>query len=303
MRYAIAILLLCGCAGWSWSQDRPRAVAGVEWAVLEPQARVRVAPACPVAKLPPGVPGRVVVRIIIGTDGKVRKATSYAGAVPLMVPAAEALAKWEFAPQTVNGEPVEVQSMAVIEVCKEEEQPAVDSSLLEVKRLAAECNDEANDDAETSCVAATKQADGMTGDSAMLGRWWAYAAYGDLRMRQGRFHEADEIFTRALDWFREQALSGAMQLDFLGRLGRLREADGEYEGALKAYQDEEALVQGEMDRLEGVRASQPENTYQDIHAAQLRHMKRALEGEVRALVALGRDSEADGVRIRIARLK
>ncbi|HXE89766.1 MAG TPA: energy transducer TonB [Terriglobales bacterium] len=252
-------------------------------------------------KLPPDVPGAVMVRIIVGTDGKIRKATAYAGAALLLDRAAEALAKWEFVPQTLNGEPVEVQSMAVIEVCKQTEQPQVEASLHELKRLTGECSDEANDDAEMSCVEAMTLADGMSGEIAMLGRWWAYAAYGNLRARQGKPKEADEIFTRALAWFREQPLSGAMQLDFLWQLAGLREGLREYERALQPYRDAEALVQTAMDQIEG--ANFPESTYQEIHAAQVRNMKRALEGEIRCLIALERDSEADALRIKVAQLK
>ena len=93
-----------------------------------------------------------------------------------------------------------------------------------------------------------------------------------------------------------------MQLDFLWRLGALREALKGWERALQPYRDAETLMQTAMEQLEGDRANFPESTYRETHAAQVGHMKRALEGQVRCLVALKRDAEADQVRIRIAQL-
>jgi tetratricopeptide (TPR) repeat protein len=304
MQRSAALVLVLACAA-SAAAQRPRAQAQVDWSVLEPQATKRVEPVCPLNEaLPPGVPGRVIVRTIIGTDGKVRKAEAYAGEKRMSGPAADALAKWEFVPQTVNGEPVEVRTMAVIKVCDEPEQPLLDDNLVQIKRLSDECRDEANVNAEASCLGAQQLADGMTGELAMLGRWWAYAALGEFYAAHGRIEDSDKTFSDALAWFRKQPLSGAMQLDFLWHLGELRAAIGEYERALQAYREAETLMQGIMDDFERQdRANLPGASAQEIHAAQVRNMKRALEGEVRCLTALKRDGEADALRVRIAQLK
>ena len=58
-----------------------------------------------------GIEGRVVLRVVIGRDGRVIKAEAVSGPALLIPPAVDAVRQWKYKPFLLNQKPVEVQSM------------------------------------------------------------------------------------------------------------------------------------------------------------------------------------------------
>ena len=62
--------------------------------------------------------GDVTVSLLIDTDGTVEKATAVDGDPILAQAAVEAVKQWRYTPYFLNGEPIEVETNAVVSVGK-----------------------------------------------------------------------------------------------------------------------------------------------------------------------------------------
>ena len=80
----------------------------VNQGVLKPLRKV--SPVYPEAARNAGIQGSVVLNVLIGTDGRVKKLEPVSGDPALVQSAVEAVELWTYQPLTINGAPVEVDT-------------------------------------------------------------------------------------------------------------------------------------------------------------------------------------------------
>jgi protein TonB len=88
-----------------------RTVAG---GILNHKAVSRFVPDYPAAAKQKGVQGAVVVRVVVGTDGRVETAQAVSGPVLLRQAAADAVSRWRFSPTLLSGEAVRVAGVVTV---------------------------------------------------------------------------------------------------------------------------------------------------------------------------------------------
>jgi TonB family protein len=126
--YALAavIVLLAGLAWWQWQRswnqlEKQASLAGagsprrISPEIMERRIVYKTNPAYPEAARLAGKQGMVVLDMVIGADGTVRRVRTVSGPDPLAQSAAEALQSWKFEPYQSDGKPVEVETTIAIE--------------------------------------------------------------------------------------------------------------------------------------------------------------------------------------------
>lgn len=93
-------------------------------AMYDPRFNSVLQPPYPAAEIRSGGSGRVVLRVLIGTDGRVRQVEKVSAASDAFFAAAErqALTKWRFKPATSNGAPIEQWTTMRLRFVLQEEQ-------------------------------------------------------------------------------------------------------------------------------------------------------------------------------------
>lgn len=87
--------------------------ARVSGAVMDKQCIHKVQPVSPATGAQHMI-GAIVLRILIGKDGKVEEATAMSGPEIFRQPAVDAVRKWQYKPYLLNGEPTEVETTATM---------------------------------------------------------------------------------------------------------------------------------------------------------------------------------------------
>ena len=101
-------LLVLALAGSVLAQQPQRIRVGGEGEPPAPKVLKRVEPVYPKEAKEQGIQGPVVLRVIVGTDGKVIE-TEVVKPLPILEDAAiAAVMQWEYTPTLLNGERVEV---------------------------------------------------------------------------------------------------------------------------------------------------------------------------------------------------
>jgi len=85
----------------------------VNQGVLKPLRKV--SPVYPEAARNAGIQGTVVLKILIGTDSRVKKVEPVSGDPALVQSAIEAVEQWTYQPLTVKGAPVEVDTQVDVQ--------------------------------------------------------------------------------------------------------------------------------------------------------------------------------------------
>ena len=75
----------------------------------------KVSPVYPEAARNAGIQGTVVLKILIGTDSRVKKVEPVSGDPALVQSAIEAVEQWTYQPLTVKGAPVEVDTQVDVQ--------------------------------------------------------------------------------------------------------------------------------------------------------------------------------------------
>jgi len=275
----------------------------VFWSRLEADAATRVEPECPLDDdLAPGEQGNVMLRIVVGTDGKVKSITPSVGLKELSDAAAEALAKWQFKPQAINGKITEVQSMAMLDVCQPPPpRPVIIvSPLAQAAGLIRQCSESGSDDV---CSQARAKVEEIQGHDGAIARGMLATAEGDRFLKSHDFAAAEAAWKKPLSLVRKEPDATGIRFDLLYRLGLLYDRDKRFEDSLAIYKEQEEV----FDLMQKMMAESkiPHTDSEKAEAAEGAKVMLTdlLEGQLRALIALNQPAEAQKVREKLARLK
>ena len=76
--------------------------------------KLQITPSYPRGAKARGLKGSVVIKVLIGTNGKVEKVSQQSGNRELGYAAMDAIRYWRYAPYTVAGKPVKVETLIVV---------------------------------------------------------------------------------------------------------------------------------------------------------------------------------------------
>ncbi len=115
----VLIVVLAGCGGRtsSWSPSAAHTSNSLPMTLRVSQGVMEGLRIHYVRPVIPGdlqKQGDVTVEFVVDTDGRVRKASAIEGDPMLARAAVEAVRQWKYTPYILNGEPVEVETTAVV---------------------------------------------------------------------------------------------------------------------------------------------------------------------------------------------